>query len=161
MAVQHQLNSLVLTFACVASTALFGLRSGLLLIHLGFLSGTQHKRVTCPWNLQHLRPRWPSFEPVKVIQKLKLHDFTLRALILPQNRNRLQIVCLANPDYGNSVRASLITLTQPNATEQQSSVEQVDLSSRIPLSDPGVWFTVLYSQLPAADLGLADLSTNA
>lgn len=52
----------------------------------------------------------------------------------------------------------MITLTQPNATEQQSSVEQVNLSSRIPLSDPGGWFTVLYGQLPAADLRLADPS---
>lgn len=48
-----------------------------------------------------------------------------------------------------------ILTSNPKTNNRSKLLIPVNLTSRIPLSDPGGWFTVLYGQLPAADLRLA------
>jgi hypothetical protein len=49
-----------------------------------------------------------------------------------------------------------ILTSNPKTNNRSMLLIPVNLTSRIPLYDPGGWFTVLYGQLPAADLRLAD-----
>lgn len=50
----------------------------------------------------------------------------------------------------------MMTLTaHSKASLNHFFLEWIDLTSRIPLSDPGAWYSVLYGHFPGADLQLA------